>query len=142
MLRRNLVTVNDGKIENTVLKNLIHDDAYMRKVLPFIKNEYFERRSDQILFETISSFITKYDSLPTKEVLTIEFDKRDDISQQEHGELTQTVGELNESPSDHDWLVDTTEKCRDRAIYLALMESIALAGMRTEKGRDSIPSIC
>ena len=86
------------KIENTVLKNLIHDDAYMRKVLPFIKNEYFERRSDQILFETISSFITKYDSLPTKEVLTIEFDKRDDISQQEHGELTQTVGELNESP--------------------------------------------
>ena len=131
------------KIENTVLKNLIHDDAYMRKVLPFIKNEYFERRSDQILFETISSFITKYDSLPTKEVLTIEFDKRDDISQQEHGELTQTVGELNESPSDHDWLVDTTEKwCRDRAIYLALMESIALAdGKDEKKGRDSIPSI-
>ena len=79
----------------------------------------------------------------TKEVLCIEVEKRQDINDTTFQEITKLISYLEDVPTDFDWLVDTTEKwCRDRAIYLALMESIALAdGKDKEKDRDAIPSI-
>ena len=131
------------KVENLVLKNLIHNEEYARKVIPFIKKEYFEEESNRILYEEISGFIVKYDELPSKEAVSIEVENREDLTEQTFRELGKVISYLDKEPADFDWLCDTTERwCRDRAIYLALMESIALAdGKDEKKGRDAIPSI-
>ena len=131
------------KVENLVLKNLIHNEEYARKVIPFIKKEYFEEESNRILYEEISEFIVKYDELPSKEAVSIEVENREDLTEQTFRELGKVISYLDKEPADFDWLCDTTERwCRDRAIYLALMESIALAdGKDEKKGRDAIPSI-
>ena len=96
-----------------------------------------------MVFEETLSFVQEYNQPPTKEVLCIEVEKRDDINDTSFAEATKFISYLEDVPTDFDWLVDTTEKwCRDRAIYLALMESIALAdGTDEKKGRDAIPSI-
>ena len=131
------------KVENLVLKNLIHNEEYARKVIPFIKKEYFEDQPSRILYEEISTFIIKYDQLPTREAVSIEIENREDLNEKTFKELSQTLSYLDKEPADFFWLLDTTERwCRDRAIYLALMESIALADGKDErKGRDAIPSI-
>ena len=131
------------KVENLVLKNLIHNEEYARKVIPFIKKEYFEEESNRILYEEISEFIVKYDELPSKEAVSIEVENREDLTEQTFRELGKVLSYLDKEPADFVWLCDTTERwCRDRAIYLALMESIALAdGKDEKKGRDAIPSI-
>ncbi len=131
------------KVELLLIKNLLYNEEYGRKVIPFIKAEYFEDQSQKILFEEISSFIIKYDQLPTKEAIAIEVENRDDLNESSYKEVSQSLSYLENEPSEQEWLIDTTEKwCRDRAIYLALMESIALAdGKDEKKGRDAIPSI-
>jgi len=131
------------KVENLVLKNLIHNEEYARKVIPFIQKEYFEDQPSRILYEEISAFIINYDQLPTREAVSIEIENREDLNEQTFKELSQTLSYLDKEPADFFWLLDTTERwCRDRAIYLALMESIALADGKDErKGRDAIPSI-
>ena len=130
-------------IEITILKNLIHNDEYSRKVLPFINKEYFEEFHEKIIFEEICTFIVKYNTLPTKETLTIESEKRTDITEDVFSKIRDCIGLLEDSPNDLQWLLDTTEKwCKDRAIYLALVESIAIAdGNNESKNQDAIPSI-
>ena len=130
-------------IETTILKNLIHNDEYSRKVIPFIDKEYFEELHEKIIFEEICTFIVKYNSLPTKETLTIESEKRTDITEEVFSKIRDCVGLLDDTPNDHQWLLDTTEKwCKDRAIYLALVESISIAdGNNEKKNPDPIPSI-
>ncbi len=131
------------KIEFLILRNLIHNEEYLRKVLPFIKDEYFEDLEQKIVFEEISKFVLEYNNLPTKEVLCIEVEKRTDVNEDQFKKLVQLITHLENVPCEQNWLIDTTEKwCRDRAIYLALMESIQLAdGNSTSKSRDAIPSI-
>ena len=130
-------------IEITILKNLIHNDEYSRKVIPFINKEYFEEFHQKIIFEEVCTFIVKYNSLPTKETLIIESEKRTDITEDVFGKIQDCVGLLDDTPNDLQWLLDTTEKwCKDRAIYLALVESIAIAdGNNDKKNQDAIPSI-
>ncbi len=130
-------------VELLVLRSLLHNEDYARKVVPFIQGDYFEQPSQKIVFEEVSSFITEYDELPTKEALYIEVEKRNDVNEEIYKQVTELIGVLDDSPSDEDWLLNTSEKwCRDRAIYLALMESIQLAdGKDDKKGRDAIPSI-
>jgi replicative DNA helicase len=130
-------------IEITILKNLIHNDEYSRKVIPFINKEYFEEFHQKIIFEEVCTFIVKYNSLPTKETLIIESEKRTDITDDVFGNIQDCVGLLDDTPNDLQWLLDTTEKwCKDRAIYLALVESIAIAdGNNEKKNPDAIPSI-
>ena len=130
-------------IEITILKNLIHNDEYSRKVIPFINKEYFEEFHQKIIFEEVCTFIVKYNSLPTKETLIIESEKRTDITDDVFGKIQDCVGLLDDTPNDLQWLLDTTEKwCKDRAIYLALVESIAIAdGNNDKKNQDAIPSI-
>ena len=131
------------KVEFLILRNLLYNEEYLRKVIPFIEPDYFEDLLQKIVFEEISKFITQYNKLATKEILCIEVENRSDINDTSFKEVTDLIGGLEDEPSDLEWLMDTTEKwCRDRAIYLALMESIQLADGKDEsKGRDAIPSI-
>jgi replicative DNA helicase len=131
------------KIETTIIRNLLFNDDYCRKVLPFIRNEYFDNLHEKVIFEEICKFIVSYDNLATKEVILIETEKRTDITEEIYKMICDYVKDLDNSLVDNKWLIDTTEKwCRDRAIYLALMESIKIAdGQDEKKSRDSIPSI-
>ena len=131
------------RIETTILRNLVFNEEYSRKVIPFIQPEYFEQRSEKIIFEEITQFIVKYGSAITIEALNIEVENRTDLTETEVKEVRDINNSLTDSSADSQWLLDSTEKwCRDRAIYLALMESIALAdGQDDKKGRDAIPSI-
>ena len=131
------------KVEILILRNLLYNEEYLRKVVPFIKADYFEDPQQKIVFEEILNFVTQYNQPTTKEVLCIEVEKRQDINDTTFTEITKLISYLEDVPTDFEWLVDTTEKwCRDRAIYLALMESIALAdGKDSEKDRGAIPTI-
>ena len=131
------------RIETTILRNLIYNEEYSRKVIPFIEPDYFEQKSEKVVFEEITKFIVKYGSAITIEALNIETDNRTDLTETEIKEVRDINNSLKDTPADYQWLMDTTEKwCRDRAIYLALMESIALAdGQDDTKGRDAIPTI-
>ena len=130
-------------VEFLILKNLLHNEEYVRKVIPFIKADYFEDLTQKIVFEEISSFVEQYNKPATKEILCIEAEKRSDINDSSYKDVTNLISSLSDEPSEYEWLVTTTEKwCRDRAIYLALMESIQLAdGKDDTKGRDAIPTI-
>ena len=133
------------KVEFLILRNLLHNEEYLRKTIPFIKPEYFEDNHQKIVFEEIQNFVEKYNKVATKEILCIEVENRNDINDSSFKEVVGLITSLEEEVSEFNWLVDTTEKwCRDRAIYLALMESIALADGNNndeKKGRDAIPAI-
>ena len=131
------------KIEFLILKNLIHNEDYLRKVLPFIKEDYFEDLNQKILFKEINQFVSEYNKVPTEEALGIEIQNRKDINETQYREICQLIECLQPTPVELTWLFNTTEKwCRDRAIYLALMDSIYIAdGKDEKKNRDSIPSI-
>jgi len=131
------------RIETTILRNLICNEEYSRKVIPFIEPTYFENRSEKVIFEEITQFIVNYGSAITTEALNIEVENRTDLNESEIKETRDICQSFTDSPVDHQWLLDTTEKwCRDRAIYLALMESISIAdGQDDKKNRDAIPSI-
>jgi replicative DNA helicase len=131
------------KVEFLILRNLLHNEEYLRKVLPFIKPDYFEDLNQKIVFEEIVSFVQEYNKLATKEILCIEVENRKDINDTSFKEIVHLIDNLDDVTVELNWIVDTTEKwCRDRAIYLALMESIHIAdGKDEKKNRDSIPSI-
>ena len=130
------------KIEFLILRNLLYNEEFVRKVLPFIRPEYFQDQSQKIIFQEISSFVEEFNNIPSKEVLNIEVEKRNDVNEDQYREVCQTIEHLTDVPVDFSWLVETSEKwCRDRAIYLALMESVQLADGGGEKSPDSIPSI-
>ena len=105
-----------------ILKNLLFNEEYVRKVIPFIKPEYFEDLNQKIVFEEILSFVQEYNQPATKEVLCIEVEKRKDINDTSFNEIIHLISSLEDVPTEFEWLITTTEKwCRDRAIYLALM---------------------
>ena len=131
------------RLEITILRNLIHNEDYARKVIPFIHLDYYDIRSEQVVCQEIIDFISEYNKLPTTEVLDIEIQNRNDLTETELKEVHEVVESLKDNDINSDWLLDATEKwCRDRAIYLALMSSIKIAdGQDEKKGRDAIPSI-
>ena len=132
-----------NKVENLVLKNLLLDEEYVRKALPFIKAEYFTEIKEKELFKVISKYFTDYNAIPTKEALEIEVGTLKNISDEQHGQIVQLIRDIDSEKSDYDWILDTTEKwCKERAVYLALMESIKIAEGNDEKrATGAIPSI-
>ena len=131
------------KLEYKILSNLIFDEDYVRKVIPFIKEDYFDNLSERIVFSEINNYVTTYDNLPTKSVIGIQIENRSDLSDEVFKQSFEVINNLNEEKVDYSWLLDTTEKwCKERAVYLALMESIKVAdGKDKTKSRDAIPSI-
>ena len=132
------------KVEYTILRNLLYNEDYLRKVRPFIKEEYFQLEEEKRSFALILEYVGKYNTLPKIESLHIELTNLQGITEDTHRRIIDVFDILTKgSPVDQNWLMDVTEKwCRDRAIYLALMESIHLAdGKDDTKGRDDIPRV-
>jgi len=131
------------RIEETILRNLIYDEEFYRKVVPFIKADYFIEYSERCIFEEIQEFSTKYDKVPTKEVISINLQNRNDLTDETYQQCLTSIKSYTDEWVDKEWAVDATEKwCQDRAIYLALMQSIKIAdGGDSKLDKGAIPSI-
>jgi replicative DNA helicase len=137
------ITNLNQTIENTTLSNLISNERYARKVLPFIKGSYFGVREEKVVFEEITKFVDKYNKIPTKTVLEIELEGREDLTDIEHKKVVALIKSLDSSDVDFEWLVDTTEKfCKDKAIYNAIVDGIKIIdGNDKERTPEAIPEI-
>ena len=131
-------------IERTTLSELVANEQYARKVLPFIKPDYFSDRTERIVFEEIQKFVERYNALPTKSTLEIEIDTRRDLNEDDIKRVLSVVKGLeNDKDANYEWLVETTEKfCKDKAVYNAIVEGISIIdGKDKARGPDAIPSI-
>ena len=133
------------RLETTILKNLIYNEEYTRKVLPFLSVNYFQEREDKILYEKIDEYINQYNTLPTQEALAIELDKSSIKDEEFQNSLKLLESITNENDEANiSWLLDSTEKfCQDKAIYNAVVESISILDEKGRNTRDkgSIPDI-
>ena len=138
-----LYSMSTQTIERTTLSNLVYNEPYARKVLPFIKPEYFNNRHERVVFEEINKFMEKYGNQPTKEALSIELDNRKDLTDEEFKSVLTIVETLSDAQVDMQWLVDTTEKfCKDKAVYNAILNGIQIIeGKDKEHTAEAIPSI-
>lgn len=136
-------------LEQKILKHLLLDEEYTRKTLPFIKGEYFQESSEKLLFDEIQSYVNKYNSMPTKEALLIEIDKRVNLTDDQHKKTVALVKEITIDPevSDTKWLIDATEDfCQEKAIYNGIMQSIQILDDKSKNNSEkldkgSIPKI-
>jgi archaellum biogenesis ATPase FlaH len=131
------------RIETKILSNLIYDEQYCRKVIPFIKTEYFSERKEAILSKIIVEFFTKYNKPLTKEILSIEVGNRTDINDKELSEINGYVDTMNHEEVNESWMLEQTEKfCKDKAVYNAILHSIRIIdGGDKVNTKDAIPSI-
>jgi replicative DNA helicase len=132
------------RIETTILKHLINDEDYTRKVIPFLKSEYFSESTERLLLDKIVDFVNEYNTVPTRESLLIELDKDEKIADGEFQNATELVKNLViEEQVQKEWLLDQTETfCQERAVYNAIMNSIQIIdGKDKEQGKGAIPDI-
>jgi replicative DNA helicase len=135
-----------NRLEQTILKNLIYNEEYTRKVLPFLKAEYFSDQNEKTLFNEVFEFVNKYKNLPTHEALVINFTEKKNLTEVQ---VSETIGLLNEIHSSKDekvemaWLAEQTEKfCQDKAIYNAIMESVGILDDKSgKKAKGEIPQL-
>ena len=128
----------EANIQQTILRNLLSNEDYLRKVIPFLKKEYFEAEH-KVLFNEIVSFVNKYNKLPTKESITVDMTTAGTLDTVSGlVDIVFTPEEVNE-----EWLLNSTEKwCQDRAIYLAIMESInVIDGKNQSLTKNAVPEI-
>ena len=130
-------------IERTALTQFVTNEKYARKVLPFMKKDYFSDKIERIIFEEIIKFVDKYNKIPTQTSLEIEVQGRKDLNEEEYKKVVAVIQTLSSTDVDFDWLVDTTEQfCKDKAVYNAIVESISIIdGKDKNRGPDSIPNI-
>ena len=135
--------MQSDRIEHTILCNLFHKEEFARKVLPFIKDEYFTNRLEQVIFTTIFNFLTKYNNVPTQDAILIEINSRKDINDTEHTQLKDYVNTITDLETDEQWLLDTTEKwCKDRAVHNAVLSGIKILDNKDKtKTPEAIPGI-
>ena len=131
------------RIERIILRNLFYNEDFTRKVLPFIKSEFFTNHNESILFGEINEFVLKYKNLPTKETILVELNKRKDLKEEELTEIKSIVNKLDNQEVELQWLLDTTEKfCKDRAVHNAVLEGIQiLDGKDKKQNPEAIPTI-
>jgi hypothetical protein len=129
--------------EALILRNLIHNEEFTRKAIPFIKTEYFIDSLQRILFEEIASFVNEYNATPTVEALFIELEKRTDLNEESFNNVLTVLSGLTDEPAEREWLLKTTEQwCKDRAVYLAIRKCIQIADGNDEKHtKEAIPAI-
>jgi replicative DNA helicase len=135
--------LNMQTIERTALTQLVTNEKYARKVLPFIKGDYFSDKTERTVFEEITKFVDKYNKIPTQTSLEIEVQSRKDLNEHEYNKVVEVIKTLEHTDVDFEWLVDTTEKfCKDKAVYNAIVEGISIIDGK-DKTRDAgaIPSI-
>lgn len=127
------------QLDKLILSNLIYNELYNRKVLIEIKSDYFNNRGNKIVFELIQSFVNKYNSLPTKEILFIDLSNITNIHEKDFNEAQQVISSLEpDNTSKFDWLLDQTEKfCQEKAVYNALLKSIEIADSKNSTSSDA-----
>ena len=130
-------------IESTILSNLIHNEAFARKVIVFLKDEYFQDHTERVVFSEIQKFYAKYNDVPSKEALKIAIDEREDLNAQVYQDTESLIGTLESIDNNDQWLLDETEKfCKDKAVYNAIMESIEIIdGKKGDKTQGAIPEL-
>ena len=130
-------------IETTIISNLLHNEEYARKVIVFLKDEYFMDATEKVVFSEIQKFWIKYNNVPSKEALQIAIEEKDDISSTIYEESQALIKGLGETDSNKEWLLDETEKfCKDKAVYNAIMESIEIIDGKHKKKKDgAIPDL-
>ena len=132
----------ETRIENTIIKNLIQNDTYTRKVIPFIKSEYFTESSEKLVFEEIVNYFDKYTKSPTVEALLINLDNVTSKGDAIVKSSKQLVENIKADDTPLDWLIDETEKwCKDRAIYIAVMDSIEVLDEKSKRSTGEIPDL-
>jgi len=131
------------RIENTIINNLISNEEYCRKVLPFLKKKYFAERKESIIFEEINKFFEQYNKPITKEILSIEVANRKDISDSDAIDLNKQIVDIKAEPINEEWLLQETETfCKKKAVYNAILDSIGIIeGRDKERQDDAIPSL-
>lgn len=134
-----------NRLETTILKNLINNEEYARKVVPFIKHDYFSDQTEKNVFKEISNFTNQYKTLPTHEALVINLTESKILTEQEVRSAISLLDQIHKDkdPSEQLWLTEQTEKfCQDRAVYLAIMESVSiLDDTKHKKSKGEIPKL-
>ena len=135
-----------NRLEHSILKNLIYNDSYCRKVLPFISADYFSDDTEKVVFKEVNEFVNKYKSLPTHEALVINFTESKSLTETQvrtSVNLLNEIHEHREDPSEEQWLIEQTEKfCQDKAIYNAIMESVSILDDKNHKtSKGEIPKL-
>ncbi len=131
------------RVEYTILRNLLCNEEFYRKAVPFIKPEYFQDLSEKVIFEIIQKFSTQYDKVPTREVINVGLLERNDLTEDVFKKAEELPTRFTDEKVDLEWLLDQTEKwCQERAVYNALLQSIKIADGNDEKlSKDAIPEI-
>lgn len=130
-------------VDQIILQNLLSDDEYMRKVIPFLKGEYFLDNTFKTIFNHISEFITKYNAPPSKEALVISVQNDKRVGEEEYKNILDTIDSFASEKTNAQWLLTETEKfCKDKAVYNAILKSISIIdGKDKDHTQDGIPSI-
>lgn len=131
-------------IDDLILSHILNDEDYGRKVLPFLKEEYFQDRGDRILFSIIHSYVGKYNNFPTKEALLIDLNNEKKVTEDDFKQCKEKISVLQyDEKTDKQWLLDQTEKfCQEKAIYNGIMKSIQiLDGKDKTHDKGSIPKV-
>jgi replicative DNA helicase len=128
------------RIEHLILKNLISNEEFARKTLPFLKDEYFHDQNEKELFDAVNNYVTKYNAMPMKEALMIEIGK---TAEDRFSDIITVLDEIGQAENkDTEWLVENTEQfCQDRAIHNAIMESIQILDESSDQSKGAIPDI-
>ena len=129
-------------IEQTILTNLIHNEEYVRKVLPYIKKEYFQDYIDRSIFESIEQHFTKYNACPSIDALRLDAGNNGNYTEDQYKAVGELLSSLQPTRETFEWLLDQTETfCKDKAIYNAIMESISVIDGKSSKSRGALPGI-
>ena len=131
------------KIEKVILQNLANDDVFMRKVIPFLKRDYFIDNNEKIVYDKIKNFIDEYNVIPTKDALVIASQNDKSLNEDQYKEVVELIHELEPTDHNKDWLYKETEKfCKDKAIYNAILQSISIIDGRDKaRSEDGIPQL-
>jgi replicative DNA helicase len=131
-----------ARLEQTILKNLIQNEPFTRKVLPFLKSEYFTESDEKVVFKEIQQYFLKYTKPPTTEALLINLDNNTSLSENELKMSKTVISQFDKETTPMDWLVEETEKwCKDRAIYIAVMDSIEVIDKKSQRSTGEIPEL-
>jgi len=135
-----------NRLEQTIIKNLIYNEEYVRKVLPFIRPDYFSDNAEKIVFKEIFEFINQYKNPPTHEALVINFTEKKNLTEPQVQEAIALLNKVHldkNEPTETQWLIEQTEKfCQDKAIYNAIMESVSILDSKSEKRtKGEIPQL-
>ena len=131
-------------IETNILSQLVHSEQYARKVLPFLKEEYFQTVTDRLLLTKIKQYMDEYNVPPSKEALYIELENTDALSEADYSSTVSQVEQLTvDEDTNEQWLIDKTEQfCQEKAVYNAIMESIHIIdGKSKSKTKQAIPQV-